>query len=96
MRCAVRFLFVASIALWSGCAPRAPLLPTGAGAPFPEFKAAYDEATASCRAVKTVTASMAMSGKAGTMKLRGIGGKNLIYPATITLVTSPGSARQWV
>jgi outer membrane lipoprotein-sorting protein len=71
LRFAVRFLLVASLALWSGCAPKAPVLPTGAGVPFPEFKSAYDEATASCRAIKTITASMAMSGKAATMKLRG-------------------------
>jgi outer membrane lipoprotein-sorting protein len=64
--------FLASlVSFFIACAPRPPILPTGAGAPFPEFKSAYDEATASCRAITTITASMAMSGKAGTMKLRG-------------------------
>jgi outer membrane lipoprotein-sorting protein len=55
----------------AACAPKAPILPTGTGTPFPEFKAAYDEAITACRAIRTITASMAMSGKAGTMKLRG-------------------------
>jgi outer membrane lipoprotein-sorting protein len=71
LRFAVRFLLVASLAVAAGCARKAPLLPSGAGAPFPEFSSAYQQATAACRGVKTITASMALSGKAGTMKLRG-------------------------
>lgn len=55
----------------AGCAAKAPSLPTGSGAPFPDYLAAYLQATSSCRAVKTMTASMAMSGKAGSTKLRG-------------------------
>ena len=55
----------------AGCAPKAPVLPSGSGTPYPEFRSAYDSATASCSGVKTITASMGMSGKAGSMKLRG-------------------------
>jgi len=55
----------------AACAPKPPSLPTGAGTPFPDFATAYQQATASCRGVKTLTASMGMSGKAGTTKLRG-------------------------
>jgi len=47
------------------------MLPVGAGSPYPDFHSAYDGATASCRSVKTITASMAMSGRAGATKLRG-------------------------
>ena len=54
-----------------GCAPRALVLPSGAGTPFPEFRAAYDQATSGCSAVKTIRASMGMSGRAGDTKLRG-------------------------
>jgi outer membrane lipoprotein-sorting protein len=54
-----------------GCAPKAPLLPSGTGTPFPGYQAAYQQATSACRSVKTLTTSMAMSGKAGTRKLRG-------------------------
>jgi outer membrane biogenesis lipoprotein LolB len=57
--------------LLSACAAKPPLLPTGSGAPFPDFAAAYQQATQSCRAIRTLTASIAMSGKAGTTKLRG-------------------------
>jgi len=55
----------------SACAPKPPFLPTGSGAPFPDFAAAYRQATSSCSAVKTLTVSIALSGKAGTTKLRG-------------------------
>ena len=47
------------------------MLPTGAATPFPAFKAAFDEATSACRGVKTIRASMGMSGRAGSTKLRG-------------------------
>lgn len=59
------------LALVSACAPKAPTLPAGAGTPFPEFLAAYQQATAGCRDVRTFTAVMALSGKAGRTKLRG-------------------------
>lgn len=55
----------------ASCAPKPLNLPTGIGSPYPEFQAAYAEATAACAGVTTITASMGMSGKAGTTKLRG-------------------------
>jgi outer membrane lipoprotein-sorting protein len=64
-------LTLAAAACASACAPKAPTLPTGTGSPFAAFAEAYTEATASCREIRTLTASMAMSGKAGTTKLRG-------------------------
>jgi outer membrane lipoprotein-sorting protein len=54
-----------------GCAPKAPQLPSGHGTPFPDFARAYDQATSSCQNIKTITASMGLSGKAGSTKLRG-------------------------
>src|SRR5438132_9203635 len=65
--CLLPFAFCLVLA----CAPKPPLLPTGSGAPFPDFAAAFEQATQSCRGVKTITLSMALSGKAGTMKMRG-------------------------
>jgi hypothetical protein len=55
----------------TACAPKTLSVPVGAGTPFAAFRQAFDEATAACRGVKTITASMGMSGKAGTTKLRG-------------------------
>lgn len=47
------------------------MLPSGTGSPFPEFPSAYKDATSACSGVKTISASMGMSGKAGATKLRG-------------------------
>ena len=49
-------------------APRV-TLPSGDGVPFPESAAAYTEATTECGAVKTLGASMALSGRAGATRL---------------------------
>ena len=57
--------------LVTGCAPKTPALPSGASTPFPDFQAAYEQATARCRAAKTLTASIALSGRAGSTKLHG-------------------------
>jgi len=68
---AARLRFALLGLLAAACAPKPPALPTGTGVPFPEFATAYQQATHSCGAVKTMTVSMAMSGKAGGTKLRG-------------------------
>ena len=58
--------------LASACGPPPrPALPTGAGAPFAGFAAAYEQATADCRSVSTITAELGLSGRAGGTKLRG-------------------------
>jgi hypothetical protein len=63
---------VNGLLLAAGCAPKAPIsLPSGAGTPFAAFRAAFDDATSQCRGVKTFSASMGMSGRAGSTKLRG-------------------------
>lgn len=59
------------LAVLCACAPKALVLPSGASTPFPEFTTAYEQATAACRGVQTLRASLAMSGKAGGTKLRG-------------------------
>ena len=65
-------LLTASCLLSAACAPKAPIaLPAGGGTPFAGFRAAFDEATPACRGVKTIRASMGMSGRAGPAKLRG-------------------------
>jgi len=53
------------------CAPKAPLLPSGVGAPFPGFASAYAQAAEGCDRVTTLSAVMSLSGRAGTQKLRG-------------------------
>lgn len=55
----------------AGCAPRRLALPTGAGAPFPDYQVAFDQASAACRAVRSLTAELGLSGRVGGQKLRG-------------------------
>jgi hypothetical protein len=55
----------------AACAPRPLRLPSGPGAPFADADAAYAEATRGCAGVRTLTAELALSGKAGRTKLRG-------------------------
>jgi outer membrane lipoprotein-sorting protein len=69
----------------SACAPKAPILPAGGGTPFPEFASAFEQATSVCRAVKTITTSMAISGRAGSTKLRGRIDAGLAAPARARL-----------
>ncbi len=61
-------LCCAVLAASCGRAPRV-TLPSGAGLPFPAFAAAYAESIAECRAVKTMSASLSLSGRAGSTKL---------------------------
>ncbi|MDP9323296.1 MAG: hypothetical protein M3P13_06640 [Acidobacteriota bacterium] len=53
----------------ASCAPPRVTLPTGAGTPFPDFLSAYTQATAECRAVRTMSASLSLAGRAGSTKL---------------------------
>ena len=66
-------LLVACLAAGSACGAKAKALslPTGTGTPFPEAARAYAEATTECRGVRTLSAELALSGKAGGQKLRG-------------------------
>ena len=69
---APRALLLAALVMVGACGRTpAPSFPTGAGTPFPEFGSAYAEASDACRTVKTLTVSLALSGKAGRTRLRG-------------------------
>ncbi|HXG55482.1 MAG TPA: hypothetical protein VNJ03_08910 [Vicinamibacterales bacterium] len=58
--------------LASACAAPARLsLPSGAGVPFPAFDSAWQQATQECAGVRTVTAELALSGRAGKSRVRG-------------------------
>jgi hypothetical protein len=53
------------------CAPRPLALPTGAGSPSTDYASIFSQATAGCRDARTLTAELALSGRAGRQKLRG-------------------------
>ena len=54
----------------AGCAPRRLVLPSGPGAPRPDFETVFDEATSGCRGVRTFSAELALSGRAAGRRIR--------------------------
>ena len=55
----------------SACAPHRLELPSGTGTPMPNAAAAYETAVKDCRGVRTLRATLGLSGKAGSTSLRG-------------------------
>ena len=53
------------------CAPKRIELPTGTGTPSADAARAYEEAVKECRGVRTMQATLGLSGRAGTTTLRG-------------------------
>jgi outer membrane lipoprotein-sorting protein len=67
--CILHFAFC--ITLLSACAPRRLALPTDTGAPFPDFANVHAQLSSACRGVRTMTAELGLSGRAGSDRLRG-------------------------
>ena len=55
----------------AACGSRRLELPTGAGTPYPEAARVYAEAVNDCRGVRTMQATLGLSGRAGATTLRG-------------------------
>jgi outer membrane lipoprotein-sorting protein len=66
-------LAVATSSLVAGCAARGGkfVMPSGAGEPLPEYSQLFEEATKTCRGVRTLTAEASLSGRVGGQKVRG-------------------------
>jgi outer membrane lipoprotein-sorting protein len=64
------FALFAAVVL-SACGAKRIDLPSGAGAPFPGAARAYAEAVQECRGVRTLQATLGLSGRAGSTTLRG-------------------------
>lgn len=75
----------AALASASACAPKAVVLPTGAGSPFTEAAAAYRLAVEDCRGARTLTATLALSGRAGEQRIRGEVDAGFAAPDSIRL-----------
>ncbi len=57
--------------LVAACSPRTTRLPTGVGTPLADYAAIHAEVTRACAGVRTLTAELALSGRAGDQKVRG-------------------------
>jgi outer membrane lipoprotein-sorting protein len=60
-----------AVAILPACAARMPARPEGPPAPAPDASAHFAAATAHCRGLRTLTAELALSGRAGDDRLRG-------------------------
>jgi hypothetical protein len=67
----VALVCCASAVAMSACARKPVALPTGPGTPFPDAQTAYEEAVKDCRSVRTIRATLGLSGRAGSTSLRG-------------------------
>ncbi len=63
------FAWLALTLLPISCGPGRITLPSGSGTSFPDATGAYGEAVASCKSVQTLSASLSLSGRAGSTKL---------------------------
>jgi hypothetical protein len=80
--CAV--LCAASV-LASACAARRVALPTDAGSPLPDFQQIHAGVSAACVGVRTLTAELSLSGRAGDRRLRGRAIAGFERPASMRL-----------
>lgn len=71
--------------LVSGCAPRLLSLPTDPGNPLPDFVEIHRQATSGCAGVRTFTAELSLSGRAGGQPLRGRAIAGFAIPASLRL-----------
>jgi outer membrane lipoprotein-sorting protein len=69
----------------ASCAPKAPTFPTGSASPFPEYEQAWTEASRDCAAARTLTASVALSGRVRKTKLRGRIDAGFAAPSSVRL-----------
>lgn len=70
--CILTFAFCIALSLaLTGCAAKRVALPTDAGTSFPHYNQVFAELTSACRGVRTLTAELSLSGRAGGEKLRG-------------------------
>src|SRR5687767_3361512 len=59
------------VLLASGCAARRIPIPTDPGSPLPDFAQVHAQLSAACSGVRTMTAELSLSGRAGSQTLRG-------------------------
>src|SRR5258705_1699869 len=86
-------LWVLGLGIWvlgftlllAGCAHPRLSLPTDPGAPLPDFKTIHVPLSSACAGVRTLTAELALSGRAGRQKLRGRVVAGFARPASMRL-----------
>ena len=67
----IALVLCAAAATVTACARPRATLPGGDGTPYPGAAAAYEQAVQECRGVRTLRATLGLSGRAGATRLRG-------------------------
>jgi hypothetical protein len=60
-----------TFAVFSACGRKRVELPSGTGTPFPDAGTAYQTAVQECRGTRTIKATLSLSGRVGSTRLRG-------------------------
>ncbi|MGE3402498.1 MAG: hypothetical protein AB7K63_07910 [Vicinamibacterales bacterium] len=69
----------------ASCAARSMAFPTDPGAPFADYAAVHAELSKACASVRTLTAELALSGRAGSQRMRGRVVSGFEQPASVRL-----------
>ena len=87
-------LLIAAVSIASAsCAPRLVNLPSGPGEPFPDYAAAYAQATDACRGIRTIAAVLSISGRAAGQRFRAKLDGGFEAPARVRLeLPAPGKS----
>ena len=85
LRLGFGFWVLGFVFLSSACAARLISLPTDPGTPLPDFTEIHRQASSACTGVRTLTAELALSGRAGGRALRGRAIVGFERPASIRL-----------
>jgi len=80
--CILRSAFCISLI---GCGAKHLSLPTDTGTPLPDFAAIHAELSRACSGIRTLTAELSLSGRAGDQKLRGRVHAGFERPASMRL-----------
>src|SRR5688572_12887089 len=83
-RCRLLALCASGLML-AACASRLLSLPADPGSTLPDFERIHREATAGCASVRTLTAELALSGRAGSQRVRGTAIVGFERPRSIRL-----------
>ena len=84
-RLALSIVHCALCVFGAGCAPKRIALPTDTGTPLPDFTQIHQAITRTCSGIRTLTAELSLSGRAGDQKLRGRVIAGFARPASMRL-----------
>jgi hypothetical protein len=70
-RRATTLVLCAALGIVSACGRKRVEIPSGAGTPYPDAAAAHQAAVQDCRGVRTIKATLSLSGRVGSVRARG-------------------------